>query len=212
MHPVATIKAYFSQIPRYQGKGMWNRSKYYLTRVLHLDGEASWLAMSFAVGVSISLTPFYGLHTITVIALIPVFRLNVVAALLGSMANPPWIAPFIYGIGFVIGQKLVGLFIQVDSTFPGSLNELVSLMSRWEGFWGVIVPFFIGSTMVSMAVGFAAYLFVKHSILLVRKRNPPGESLGELERHDVELINSIAQTSDDEDHVLVNRVVGSTTE
>src|SRR3972149_5339961 len=82
----------------------WRRLPRRLTAVLHL-GDAPWkIALGLSLGVFISCTPFYGLHTLLAIAAAFVFRVNKVATLTGAWFNLPWFASF--QLLFVVSKAL----------------------------------------------------------------------------------------------------------
>jgi hypothetical protein len=64
--------------------------------VLHLDDPPWRLALSLAVGVFISFTPFYGLQTVLAIGAAVALRLNRAATVAGTWLNLPWFAPVVY--------------------------------------------------------------------------------------------------------------------
>lgn len=77
--------------------------------VLSLDSHPGHIAAGFAVGVFISITPFFGFHTFLAIMFAIIFKLNKLTTITGSMVNTPLtVVPFLmvnYRLGeFILGQ------------------------------------------------------------------------------------------------------------
>ena len=74
---------------------------------LHLNDPTWRLALSLAVGVFISFTPFYGLQTVLAIVVAVVCRLNRAATVAGTWLNLPWFAPLIYAGALRFGTLIL---------------------------------------------------------------------------------------------------------
>jgi uncharacterized protein (DUF2062 family) len=108
-----------------------------LRDVVHLDDPPWRLALSLAVGVFISFTPFYGLQTILAFAVAVVARLNRAATITGTWLNLPWFAPFVYG---------------------GALKLGALLLPDLHGLSGLSVTLLIGTTLLGVVAGILTYV------------------------------------------------------
>jgi len=81
--------------------------KYYYLRFIRLKGDPRTIARGAAIGTFIGITPTMPLHTISLLIIVPIFRANILAALLASMAmcNPLTYFPQYY-FSWLIGNKL----------------------------------------------------------------------------------------------------------
>ncbi len=128
---------------------------------LHLEDPPWRLALSLAVGVFISFTPFYGLQTLLAIGLAVVLRLNRAATVAGTWLNLPWFAPLIYASALRLGTLVVpdpagirGAWLAYLLSQPGSLSwrdlpELLDLVS---------LPLLVGTSMLGSAAGLVTYV------------------------------------------------------
>ncbi len=118
-------------------------------QAMHIH-DAPWrLALSLAVGVFISFTPFYGLQTLMAIGVAFVFRLNRAATVGGAWINLPWFAPLVYGSGLKLGALI--------------LPELT-------GLGGLSVTLLIGTTILGMVASVLTYVIALRVISRRRAR------------------------------------------
>lgn len=119
---------------------------------LRLDDRPWRIALALAVGVFISVTPFYGLQTLLSILVAAVLRLNKAVTVAGAWLNLPWFAPFVYAGALWLGGVL----------FP-----------EGQGLRGVSVALLIGTTIVGAVAGLATYLIALGLISRRRARRTP---------------------------------------
>ena len=117
-------------------------------------------ALSIALGVFIGLSPFWGLHTVLVISLAVVLRLNkVIAFTFSNISLPPFIPLVIFlstYIGnFVLGQNSYFSFEEISSNF-NLIRELET--------------YFVGSLVLS-TLGAVVFGLIGFGILYYREKN-----------------------------------------
>lgn len=117
-----------------------------LRPLLRLDDEPWRIALSLAVGVFISFTPFWGLQTILSLVVAAVFGLNQAATLAGTWINLPWFAPFVY----VAALRLGGVIVP-----------------QLSGLGGMSVALLIGTTILGAGAGALTYVI---ALSLLRRR------------------------------------------
>jgi len=114
-------------------------------------------ALSYAIGVFWSFSPFLGLHTVLAIGTALVFRLNRLATLMGVWTNLPWIVIPYYALATWVGMKILGTN---GITFPAvGLSDLYSA-EFWEWLasqWKLLIPAVVGSSVLALALSIAAY-------------------------------------------------------
>lgn len=126
------------------------RSK--LTYALELHESPHRTALAFAVGVFIAFSPTYGLHTVSVIFLAWLFRLNFFAVLAGALINNPWTIVPILGVTFWTGFAVLGMPQSPSFTW----NDL-SLEALYETVLPYALPFFLGGFLLSLVGAFLSY-------------------------------------------------------
>jgi hypothetical protein len=145
-------------------------------RLLALDDTPERTALAFSVGVLIAFSPLLGLHTILATALAFLFRFNKVAIYTGTFVNNPFLTlvPIViasYWVGaFVMGRPLrlppEGLALLRDP-HPLSAPYWHELFGHG---WGVVLPFALGGTILSVICSLAAYPVTLHLLRARRRR------------------------------------------
>ncbi len=162
----------------------WKRLKARLLAVLHLDDAPRRIALGLAVGVFISCTPFYGLHTALAIVAALLFRLNKATTLTGAWLNLPWFAPFVYGLSLKVGEFLLSGGKGPEVIQGKGLGELAALirpllsLERFrEGFLAsskllflVSIPLLVGTTVVGLVAGVLVYFLAMEAVRETRRR------------------------------------------
>ena len=121
--------------------------------VLERDGTNRIKAFSIALGVFIGLSPFWGFHTLLVISLAVLFKLNKVLAFVASNVSLPPFIPFIIAASLFLGAP----FVHGDS-------NILSQELNFELVKNNLLQYVIGSailaTTVSAIAGIATFLFL----------------------------------------------------
>ncbi|MCT2564376.1 DUF2062 domain-containing protein [Chryseobacterium herbae] len=121
--------------------------------VLESDGSNRTKAFSIALGVFIGFSPFWGFHTLLVISLSVLFKLNKVLAFVASNVSLPPFIPFVIAASLFLGSP----FVHGDSNIlSGELNfELIK---------NNLLQYVIGSailaTSMSALSGIATFFFL----------------------------------------------------
>ena len=76
--------------------------------ILSLDSHPGHISAGFAVGVFISFTPFFGLHTPMAVLIAFIFRLNKLTCITGAWVNTPLTVIPVLGISYKLGRVLLG--------------------------------------------------------------------------------------------------------
>jgi uncharacterized protein len=129
-----------------------------IVRLLALEDSAEQLALAFAIGVFLALTPFWGLHTILALGLAVIFGLNRAAILLGMFVNNPWTFVPYYTASTYLGGRLIGFPANLSLPAFGwaelwSTDFWTALFTQWR----VLVPMAVGSTIMAFFFAFISY-------------------------------------------------------
>ncbi len=132
-----------------------------IKKILSLDDPPEKIALSFSVGVFISISPFFGFHTILALVFSFLFRLNKVATVTGSWMNNPWTMAPVYYIDYKIGSLIMGHDIEFDLK-PFTLQHYLN------GGKDVFFDILVGSVVFGIFVSTLTY-FVMKTILKKRR-------------------------------------------
>jgi uncharacterized protein (TIGR03546 family) len=137
--------------------------------ILSLDSHPAHIAAGFAVGVFISFTPFFGLHTPLAIAAAFIFRLNKLTCITGAWVNTPLtVAPALI-LSHKVGQMLRGL--------PPMQISFKSL--EWDDLKEQAASLILGASILGFVAALLGYAACYWLIVRFRKKD---DSLAELTR------------------------------
>jgi hypothetical protein len=140
-----------------------------LHRILSLDNHPGHIAAGFAVGVFISFTPFFGLHTPMAILAAFLFRLNKLTCLTGAWVNTPLTVVPALGLSHVIGRQILG--------GPPVAVSFTSL--SWEALRPHTASLILGSSVIGFVAAVLGYAACYWLVVRFRRRD---ESLAEITR------------------------------
>jgi uncharacterized protein (TIGR03546 family) len=121
---------------------------------LHNNDSPRKKALSIALGIFIGLSPLWGLHTVIVIFLAILFKLNkVISFAFSNVSLPPFI-PFVLYASSKVGQFVLGVEYSYD------LEEMMENFEVAKHLKTYIVGSLILSTLAALVFGFLAYIFL----------------------------------------------------
>ena len=88
-------------------------------RFIKIQDEPNKIALGFAFGLFVGMSPTLGIQTVIAVSLAALFRWNKISSALGVWISNPITAPFLYGITYLIGTKVLGI-----GGGPGSAEEI----------------------------------------------------------------------------------------
>lgn len=128
--------------------------KFFLDNILKSDDSNSKKAFSIALGAFIGFSPIYGFHTIVVLFLAVLFRLNkAIAFIFSNVSFPPFIPFIIYG-----SLKIGGIFIH--SKTPLLLNTAITWEAVKNNLFQYLVGSFILASLSAVIFGLVGYFIL----------------------------------------------------
>ena len=142
------------------------------------------IAAAIALGVGVGFSPFLGFHFLLAIALAALFRLNKLDAFLGQFAGNPWTMPPVFALGYQLGRRLLGLKargvprLNWDVLLHNDIRalfhpiETVRAIFGGRGFLPRLEAFLLGTTILAIVIGVAAYFIARALLMLYHMRHP----------------------------------------
>ena len=96
--------------PEKSGRSNYSLKRAY-ERFLKIRGSPREIALGFALGLFVGMTPTLGLQMLIAVFLAAVFKWSKIAAAGGVWITNPLTAPFIYGSSYLVGAKILGFKI-----------------------------------------------------------------------------------------------------
>lgn len=140
--------------------------------ILALDSHPGHIAAGFAVGVFISFTPFFGLHTPLAIAAAFLFRLNKLTTITGAWVNTPFTVAPVLIASFKLGRWLQGL----------PPTQFVYKNLKWQELKVYSKSLLLGSSVIGIIAAVVAYFLCYWLVVRFRRKDP---GLAELTRESI---------------------------
>lgn len=131
-------------------------------KFLSLDAHPGHIAAGFAVGVFISFTPFFGLHTPLAIALAFIFRLNKLTCVTGAWVNTPLTVLPVLAASYKLGETILGN--------KPALFQVTRL--EWSSIKGYATAIILGSSVIGFFAALAGYALCYWLVVTFRKKDP----------------------------------------
>ena len=138
-----------------------DKLKQQFKKILSLDAHPGHISTGFAVGVFVSFTPFFGIHTPMAIALAFVFRLNKVACITGAWINTPLTIVPVLVASYNLGRFLRGK--------PG--RELSFTNLDWHTLQPYAKSILLGSSIIGFIAACASYFICYWLVTFFRRKD-----------------------------------------
>ena len=128
--------------------------------ILYIEDTPHRLALSFSVGVFIAISPLLGLHTMMALATCFFYRFNKFALFVGVYITNPWTIIPIYTFCTWVGAHIMGVdlgVLEIDWANIGFMTIIKDLEA-------IIVPFFVGTIVVSVAASLLSYPIFRSAV------------------------------------------------
>jgi hypothetical protein len=123
-------------------------------RFLKIRGQPREIALGFALGLFVGMTPFIGLHTVMAIPLAALLKWNKISAAVAVWFTNAATAPFIYSITYVVGARIAGIkqvFSWKDIESFSAVYRLI--LHTPEIIWAMV----IGGVILGLPLAVAGY-------------------------------------------------------
>ncbi|MBW7910389.1 MAG: DUF2062 domain-containing protein [Alphaproteobacteria bacterium] len=153
----------------------WRRlSRYYLHRIGRLSGTPYYIAVGFANGVVVSLTPFLGFHLLLGAFMCWAMRGSVVAMVIGTVvAGNPWTFPVIWLVTYHTGHWLMGHADVLQGAAAAAISpapHALSLKLLMESPMQLLLPMTVGSLPYLLPAWLAGFYGVRRLVAGYKRR------------------------------------------
>ena len=144
----------------YLKKTYWK--KIYETLVT-IHGEPRNVALGFALGLFIGMAPIMGLQTLLVLFLATFLKWNKLSAAIGVWITNPLTAPFIYGMTYLTGARIMGLNKAHYVVDPEQSITIISKIITKAP--DVFLSLIIGGIILGIPIAIIGYYFSYYAVL-----------------------------------------------
>ena len=134
--------------------------------MMSLDCSNRELAVSFALGMLVGVSPYFGLQTWICLSLSSFFRVPVFPMLLVSSVTNPLTVAFVYAGTTKVGMLLLGIdSCDIDFNWGDLGFSDIRLMGKT-----VLLPFFLGTHLVGIILSVFTYFIVYYIVKRYRAK------------------------------------------
>ena len=147
-------------------KGYLRAYKYHFQRLLHLKGSKNSIARGAVVGVTIAVTPFFGLQLILTFLLDFILKANITASLITTCIGNVATFPFIWFLDYKIGNLILKENNIDNASFMVAIENIKNAFTNhnWkvieENAISILLPMTIGSFILAFILGIITYFTV----------------------------------------------------
>lgn len=139
-------------------------------RFIKLKGAPCEIALGFALGLLIGMTPFFGMHFFSSILLASLLGWSKIGAMVGVNITNVVTAPLIYPINYWVGVKLTGFSKEIDRSTALKIVDMLALLQQSPL---ILVDLSIGGIILGIPLAVGGYFFASRMICLNRKQTSP---------------------------------------
>jgi uncharacterized protein (DUF2062 family) len=144
-----------------QGNPIYNVLKKTYERFLKIRGQPREIALGLALGLFIGMTPTMGFQIVIAIFFAALLKWNKISAAIGVWITNPFTAPFIYGMTYIVGMKLIGS--RSSLRLPSPLN-LESALKMLEKAPEIFLALTVGGIVLGLPLAILGY-FIAYDLL-----------------------------------------------
>jgi len=125
-------------------------------RLIKIRGEPREIALGFALGIFIGMSPTMGIQIVVAVFFAAILKWNKISAAIGVLITNPITAPFVYSITYLVGAKILGL--KKTDILPDDLGgaSIFQLLSKTPE---IIWAMFIGGAVLGLPLAILSYYF-----------------------------------------------------
>ena len=125
-------------------------------RFIKIRGDPRNIALGFALGLFVGMSPTFGFQTAIAIFLAALFKWNKISAAIGVWITNPVTTPFIYGMTYLAGVKILGMNKANNPIAEFNIDTIGQILHKAPGiFWALTV----GGVILGLPLAVAGYYF-----------------------------------------------------
>ncbi|MBT5573991.1 DUF2062 domain-containing protein [Alphaproteobacteria bacterium] len=145
-------------------KGYMRAIEYLKKRFYRMTESNYSMAMGFTCGAILSFTPFVGFHFIIAGFIAYLINASIFMAALGTLVGNPWTFPLMWWGSLKIGN------LALSNLGYSIFTNNVEVNNIFSDIYSIMIPWIVGSFIISLILGPLIYLTVYWTIKILRAR------------------------------------------
>ena len=136
-------------------------------RFVKIRGRPREIALGFALGIFIGMTPTMGIQMPIAVFIAALFKCSKISAVFGVWITNPITSPFIYGITYIVGAKLLGL--KAVMTLPENLtwSFVMEMLKNAPVIFGALT---VGGILIGLPLSILCYVLAYSAVNKYQQR------------------------------------------
>ena len=123
-------------------------------RFIRIRGKPREVALGFALGIFVGMTPTIGVQTPIAIFLAALFKWGKLSAAIGVWISNPLTAPIIYGVTYIVGAKLMNLDPVFNIPLSPTWSTLKAMLQKAPRAFGAMT---VGGAIIGLPLAIFSY-------------------------------------------------------
>jgi len=136
-------------------------------RFIRLKGARREIALGFALGLFIGMSPFFGMHIAISVVIASIFGWSKIAAAVAVNITNVFTAPLIYPITYLVGAKITGLTEHINWNISPGFDGFLQLVKESPL---IILDLCVGGAILGLPIAIVGYYLSYHAITVYRQR------------------------------------------
>ena len=136
-------------------------------RFIKLKGSPREIALGFALGLFIGMSPFFGMHIAISVVFAMILGWSKIAAAIGVNITNVFTAPLIYPVTYYVGTKITGFNRHVNWPTSIDFNGFLQLVKESPM---IILDLCVGGAILGLPIAIVGYYLAFNAITVYRQR------------------------------------------
>ncbi len=141
--------------------GLRRTGRYFGYRLARLPGSSYSIAAGFAVGIGVSFSPLLGTHVFQCLLFCPLLRVNMLAAMIGTLFANPWTIPLFLALTY---ETTRGAFEVLGLGYFTPMPDDITMQFLLDNPFTLMVPWAMTGLVIGSLAAFISY-FPIHSFI-----------------------------------------------
>ena len=136
-------------------------------RFIKLKGARREIALGFALGLFVGMSPFFGMHIAISVVIASILGWSKIAAAVAVNITNVFTAPLIYPITYLVGSKATGFTKHVNWPTSADFGGFLQLVKESPL---IILDLCVGGAILGLPIAIVGYYLSFHAITVYRQR------------------------------------------
>jgi len=140
---------------------LWESLKKAYVRFLKIRGTPREIALGFALGIFVAMSPTMGFQMVVAIPIAAMLKWNKIASAMAVWVSNPFTAPFIYGPTYFVGAKIMGMPMGLNAANAAGGSTMLAFAEKAPKIFGAMT---LGGVVLGLPLAVISYYLAYFAI------------------------------------------------